>query len=80
MSDMIDGNMITLSRYEAEQARYEAENEKRIELIEWIIGLVEKIKVSLSDYDTDDLKNMANVIEEATEQLEDLIGKLEGER
>lgn len=77
---MLDDNYSRFQIHDREQAEHEAENEKRLELIGWILKLVEDIKATLSDYDTDDLKNMANVIEEATEQLEDLMVKLEGER
>lgn len=77
---MMPDNYNIYIKYDSDQAAHEAENIRVGELIGWVINDVEKIKSTLGDYDTEDLKNMANVIEEATEQLEDLIGKLEGER
>jgi hypothetical protein len=80
MSDMIDGNMIALSRYEEEQAKQEAEQEERDSIIRWMIDLVEEVQITLDDYDPNNVPDLIERMDKAAEQLSDLIGKLEGER
>lgn len=75
---MIDGNMIALGRYEREQARQEALCNERNELITWVSDAVQETIATLSN--PDDLEDLSQVLDDAMEQLEDLIGKLEGER
>ena len=80
MSDMIDGNMIALRRHEREIEQVEEAEEQWNSFISWASGLVDEIKDGLDSYDANSLKDMSERIDTAIEQLEEFIGKLEGER
>ena len=80
MSDMIDGNMIALRRHEREIEQVEEAEEQWNSFISWASGLVDEIKDGLDNYDANSLKDMSERIDTAIEQLEEFIGKLEGER
>lgn len=80
MSDMIDGNMIALRRYEREIEQAEQAEEQWSSFISWASGLVDEIKDGLDNYDANSLNDMSGRIDKAIEQLEEFIGKLEGER
>lgn len=81
MSNMIDGNMIALRRYEREQERSEALCDERNEFITWVSDGVQEVIDTLHNPDgLEDLEGLSKILDDAIEQLEDLIGKLEGER
>lgn len=80
MSDLIDGNMIALRRHEREIAQAEEAKEQWNSFISWVSGLVDEIKDGLDNYDANSLTDMSERIDKAIEQLEEFIGKLEGER
>ena len=80
MSDLIDGNMIALRRYEREIEQVEEAEEQWNNFISWASGLVDEIKDGLDGYDIENVLDMSNKIDTAIEQLEEFIGKLEGER
>lgn len=77
----IDGNLQAYDRFEQQQARAEAECERRNELINWTTDGIQKvIKILSNPEDLQDLEDLAQLMDDAIEQLEELIGKLEGER
>ena len=80
MSNMVDGNMIALRRYEREIEQAEEAEEQWNNFISWASGLVDEIKDGLDGYDIENVLDMSNKIDTAIEQLEEFIGKLEGER
>ena len=81
MRDMIDGNMIALNRYEREIERQEALCDERNEFITWVSDAVQEVvSVLRNPEDLQDLEDLSEIMDDAIEQLEDLIGKLEGER
>lgn len=78
---LIDGNTESYDRFEQQQARAEAECERRNELIGWTVdGIQEVINLLHNPEDLQDLEDLSQLMDDAIEQLEDLIGKLEGER
>ena len=75
---LIDGNMIALRRYEDEIAKQEALCDERNEFITWVSDAVQEAIDTLKN--PEELEDLAKVLDDAIEQLEDLIGRLEGER
>lgn len=79
--DMIDGNMIALSRYEREIERQEALCDERNEFITWVSDMVqEAIDILKNPEDLQDLEDLSQLMDGAIEQLEDLICRMEEER
>lgn len=75
---MIDGNMIALSKYEREMERQEALCDERNEFITWVVDGIREAIDTLEN--PEELEDLSQLMDDAIEQLEDLIGKLEGER
>lgn len=77
----IDGNIEAYDRFEQQQARAEAESERRNELINWTTdGIQEAIKILRNPEDLQDLEDLAQIMDDAIEQLEDLVCRLEEAR
>ena len=77
---LIDGNLDALRRYEREQEQGELQQERWSEFISWVKADISNIMDDMEDYDSEDLKEMSDKLDQAIEALQDLIGKLEGER
>ena len=77
---LIDGNLDALRRYEREQEQGEIQQERWSEFVNWVKADISNIIDNIDDYDSADLKEMSDKLDQAIESLQDLIGKLEGER
>ena len=77
---LIDGNLDALRRYEREQGQEELQQERWSEFISWVKADISNIMDDMEDYDSEDLKEMSDKLDQAIESLQELIGKLEGER
>ena len=78
MSDMIDGNMIALSRHEKEMERQEALCEERNSLITHISDRVQEAIDILRN--PEELEELSQIMDDGIEALENLLCELEEER
>ena len=78
MSDMIDGNMIALRRYEREQEREEALCEEKNSLITRISDRVQEAIDILRN--PEELEELSQIMDDGIEVLENLLCELEEER
>jgi hypothetical protein len=75
---LIDGNLDALRRYEEEQEQGEELCNERNEFITWVVDGIREAIDTLGN--PEELEDLSKAMDDAMEQLEELIGKLEGER